>query len=152
MEGLVFAVESFSKAWPDGQKLLPAHWQEVEEDRDQFPLDPHLANYEKLEADGRMIVVTVRNAGTLVGYLGAVLSLHPHTRTSLTAHVALFYLTPEWRKGWFGVELLRYAETVLRKNGVQRIYAACKLKPDLMGLFQRLGWTEIERRFSKVIA
>jgi GNAT superfamily N-acetyltransferase len=146
------AVETLAECWEEGQALLELHWQEIALHRDLIPLAPDLASYQELERRGQLQLVTMRDdEGTLYGYHVTLIRPHLHYRHSLTGFVDVYYLHPSQRKGSTAALLFRFAEAHLKARGVQRMYASCKLSLDLQVLFRRVGWTEIERVFSKLV-
>lgn len=144
-------VEPFSKVWPEAQELIQLHWAEIARDKDVIPLAPALKQYERVEDMGQLQVVTVRQNGALIGYHASFIKPHMHYETSLTAFTDLYYVHPSHRLGRTAMRMFLAVEEEWRQRGVQRAFASCKLEHDLMPLFLRLGWAEIERGFSKRI-
>lgn len=147
----VFQVEPFAQAWPDAQVLLRLHWDEIALDKDTIPMAPAAEQYKLLESVGQLLVVTMRIEGELVGYHASFIRPHLHYATTLMAFTDLFYIHPNHRKGRNAWNLFRTVEHELVQRGVKRMHASCKLSLDLLTLFRALGWTEIERNFSKRI-
>lgn len=149
----VYAVETLALCWDEGQELLQEHWREIALNRDQIVLAPDLASYQDMERRGQLLLVTMRVEGKLVGYHASLIRPHLHYRHSLTAFTDVFYVKPEHRLGRNAMHLFEHVEYQLKNRGVERMYASCKLSLDLLPLFTRvLGWTEIERVFSKMVA
>jgi GNAT superfamily N-acetyltransferase len=147
------AVETLAECWEEGQALLELHWREIALHRDLIPLSPDLASYQDLERRGQLQLVTMRDdEGTLHGYHVTLIRPHLHYQFSLTGFVDVYYLHPSHRKGSAAAQLFRFAESQMKARGVQRMYATCKLSLDLQVLFRRVGWTEIERVFTKLVA
>lgn len=145
-----FQVEPFSTAWPDAQELLRLHWGEIALDRDTVPLAPAVHQYEHLEAIDQLLVVTMRIAGELVGYYATFVKPHLHYETTIMGFTDLFYIHPLHRRGFNAIGLFHAVDTELHRRGAKRWYANCKLSLDLLPLFKRLGFTEIERGFAKL--
>ena len=148
---LTYQVEPFSQAWPEAQALLNLHWLEIARDRDTIELSPAVEQYEHLEKAGQLLIVTMRADGALVGYHASFVRPHLHYAKSLTAFTDLFYIHPDYRQGRNAWRLFTKVEDELKKLGVERMFASCKLSLDLLPLFTALGWTEIERNFSKLL-
>jgi|SRR5271154_6877167 len=147
------AVETLAECWEEGQALLELHWREIALNRDLIKLDPDLASYQDLERHGQLQLVTMRDdQGTLWGYHVSLIRPHLHYHSSLTAFTDVFFIHPDHRQGTAAWKLFRFVEAQLKRRGVQRMYATCKLSLDLKPLFLRLGWTEIERVFTKLVA
>jgi hypothetical protein len=148
-----FAVETLAECWDEGQALLRLHWREVAIDQDLIPLDVDFEIYQLIEHRGELQLVTMRDdQGNLCGYHVAFIRPHMRYRTSLTGFFDVFFIHPEHRKGLAAWRLFKFVEAECARRGVQRMYATCKLSLDLSALFIRLGWTEIERVFTKLVA
>lgn len=146
---VTFQVETLAEAWQQAQALLRAHWLEIARDQDTIELAPAFEQYQHLEASGQFLIVTMRAQGELVGYHASFIRPHLHYATTLMAFTDLFFIHPDHRKGRNAWNLFRTVERELHARGVKRMHASCKLSLDLLPLFTALGWTEIERNFSK---
>jgi GNAT superfamily N-acetyltransferase len=146
-----YQVEPFAQAWPEAQSLLGLHWREIARDRDLIELAPMVDAYQALDASGQLLIVTMRISGNLVGYHASFIKPHLHYARSLTAFTDIFFIHPDHRRGRNAFRLFQAVEAQLKARGVQRMFASCKLSLDLLPLFTALGWTEIERNFSKVL-
>jgi GNAT superfamily N-acetyltransferase len=69
----------------------------------------------------------------------------------LTAHNDIFYIKPEYRQGLTGVKLFKATEEIMKKYGVQRIIMNVKRSNDIGAIFERLGYKETERVYTKII-
>ena len=108
-----------------------------------------------MEQSGRLHISTVRNNGKLIGYFFNILipeSLH-YTQIS-QAGQDIYYIDPgdnpvtlvdRYRK------LARFVEGRLKEIGIKQHFTTTKLHSDLGKLWEKLGYTEIERRFSKLL-
>jgi GNAT superfamily N-acetyltransferase len=156
---VAYFVEPWSACVGEMRPLWEAHWREVGLDHADVPLDMDESLYERMEADGRLHVLTARRAGALVGYLVAVVQPHLHYRSTLFATFDLYYLAPEERSGWRGVSLFRAAERSLRDRGVQVVHGNTKIHVspvtgrtlDVGPIFEFLDWCQIERTYRKVL-
>jgi len=148
---LTYQVEAFSAVLAEMQPLWHAHWQEVAMNQDTIPLNPDLDAYRALEAAGVLHVLTVRDQGRVVGYHVAVIRPHLHYQQSLSAMTDLYYLHPDYRKGRAGVRLFQAFEASCKALGVEKLFTGTKLHLDLGRLFERLGWVETERLYTKYL-
>lgn len=146
-----FQVEPFATAWPDAQTLLRLHWHEIARDKDVIEMAPDVAVYEHLEKTGQLVIVTMRLAGELVGYHASMVRPHLHYKNSLTAYTDLYFIHADHRKGRNAWQLFKTVEEEMRRRGVQRMFASCKISLDLQLLFEALGWTWTERNFTKLL-
>jgi GNAT superfamily N-acetyltransferase len=131
------------------EPLLLRHWHEIALNKDTVPLDPDWGGYFAAEDVGVICAITAREDGGLVGYMNYVLSRNLHYRSLFVAEGDIFWLAPEYRKGLTGVRMIRYAEEVLRGLGANKIVNKVKLHFDIGILFERMGYTPIERIYAK---
>lgn len=147
---ITFQEESFEQVLPEMKALLELHWKEIAMNQDLIKLDPCYDEYITFEHQGMLHLVVARDAGRMVGYHLSFIRPHLHYKNSLSAIVDIYFVLPECRGG-AGFKLLRFVEQSLKARGVQKIFTACKLHHDIGTLFDRLGYTEIERMYTKVI-
>lgn len=151
MELISIATEPWEDCRDEVMAYWPAHWEEVALDRDTVPLDPNVADYDAKALAGSLHVVTVRRAGELVGYHITLVMPHLHYRSTLCGFVDVYWLRPDCRQGWTGVNLFREVERSLRARGVVKVYSGTKKHLDAGAIFEHLGWTEAERLYSKTL-
>lgn len=127
------------------------HWNEIALDKETVKLDPDVRLYDDHAAAGRLHVVTVRKSGELVGYHLTLISPHLHYKSTLCGFVDIYWLRPDCRAGLTGLNLFREVENSLTKRGVRKVYSGTKKHLDAGILFERLGWTEAERLYTKTL-
>lgn len=149
---ITYAVE----AWPDAAaEIMPlwdAHNAEVAAKDDKARLAPDLDRYMALHLAGKLHIVVAREAGAVIGYLFAAVETHLHRRNTLCAFYDLYYVKPEHRRGWTGIHLFKEAERSLKARGVVKLHTGTKLWKDVGRLFERMGWDETERLFTKSLS
>ena len=91
---------------------------------------------------------TNREAGKLVGYFVGFVAPGLHYETCLTLTMDIFYVHPDHRRGIGGLKLFRAVEKEAKRRGVQRMLVGSKCHADASTLFERLGYTEVERYYS----
>ncbi len=149
---LTFRVETLAAVRDEAAPLLRRHWEEIALNRDTVPLDPDWQAYDRVEAAGLLHITTARNdAGGLVGYAVYFVVPNLHYRSLRVAETDIFWLVPEHRRGLAGLRLLRAAEAHLAALGVNKIVSKVKLHHDTGPLFERLGYTAIERVYAKMV-
>lgn len=129
--------------WDELQPLAEAHWTEVVHeaghharlDRDAF---------EAAEDAERLLFLTARDAGALVGYCAILIVQHPHATGLRVAEVNGLYLQPAYRQAWNAHELVGFAHATLRDRGVDLIYQSSKVNHDIGSLFLRMGYQASE--------
>ena len=135
----------------EAEPLLARHWREIALDQDVVPLDPDWPAYAQIEAAGMLHITTARLEGALVGYVVYFLAPNLHYRSLKVAEADVFWLAPECRKGTAGIRLLKAAERNLKPLGVNKIVNKVKLHFDAGPVFERLGYTAIERVYAKTM-
>ena len=148
---ITYAVEDISLVRDEMEPLSILHWAELAGDIDEIPLDFDWELYTNLQALGKIMFTTVRDDGQLVGYHCALVSNHMHYKTTLHGIVDFLWIHPKFRRGFIGINLLKFVEDELRKRGVRKVIMSSKNKLDTSALLQRLGYNYTERIFTKVL-
>jgi GNAT superfamily N-acetyltransferase len=143
--------EGFDDVIGEIKPMLEHHYDEIALDKEHIKLNPDYDAYKTLCSSGFMRIITARDGGKLVGYCIVIIKHHLHYRDSLTAIDDIFYVDKEYRKGLTGVKLFIKTEEILKKYGVQRVIMNTKLHHDVGAIFDRLGYKETERVFTKII-
>lgn len=141
---LEFAVEAYSDAIEEMRLMYPAHWQEVGLDG---PLDMNYEGY--AEAAPRLFVTVARSNGELVGYHVVNVAYSARQRTVLTGITDICYLKRGFRKGFNGVNFLKFTTDALAAAGVERFFTTATSRNPFYKILERLGFTEVERVFVK---
>ena len=136
---ITFQVERWAEFVEDLSTLWDAHWEEVALDKDKIKLDPHIAEYERLDETGQLHIASMRDDGWLVGYNMNI--VRPH----------VYYVKPEYRGKVTTFRFFQYVEASLKSIGVERMFTGTKMHLDKGKFFERLGWTETERLYTKYI-
>ena len=147
-----FSVERVSDVLEEIKPLLEAHWREIALYQDRFPLNPDYGKYEALDKAGMVHIVTARDAGTLIGYYISFVMPHLHYRDCIVAMNDILFLKPEYRRGRVGMKLIEFVEEDLRRIGVDRMIIHVKTQHDFSPLLVRLGFSETERNFEKLLS
>lgn len=144
-------VEDWETFCKEVQPCLPLHWEELALNRDKVPLDPMYEVYDAHAEAGRLLIVTLREAGKIVGYFIGFVAPGLHYRTCLTLTMDIFWTHPDIRGGFAGVKLFRAVEKEAKRRGVDRIVYGSKLHKDASRLFEFLKMEPIEVYYSKWI-
>jgi hypothetical protein len=145
-----FQRESFWDAKGGVTKLMDAHWQEVALHKEERPLDPDWGRYTAAEAGGRLVIVTARREGAMVGYSAFFLYHHPHYRQCYVASNDVIYLDPSCR-GQDGLRLIRESEKELIAAGVHCITWHVKPGNDWSPILARMGYGQEEIIMGKML-
>lgn len=149
--GISIQREDYAKIIDEMSLLYQAHYDEIAVNQDVIPLAPDYALYQQLDAQGQTEVVTVRDDGFIVGYAMGFCKPHLHYSQSLHFLMDIFYLKPEYRKGFVGIKLFQKLEEVLKARGVVKILLATKCHLDRSRMFEWLGYQKQEVVFQKVL-
>lgn len=142
-------IESFEERLIELQTLLPEHYKELALNQDKVPLSPQYSQYITREREGALLFVTLRDAGTMVGYFIGFIAPGLHYSTCLTCTMDIFYVRQDKRKGSAGIRLFRFVEVALKHRGVQRWFMGSKIHADASALFKRIGAKPVETYYSK---
>lgn len=146
-----FQVENWLNVKDEASELWPLHWEEVGQNKVKMKLDPDIEKLDYLNSLGRLHIVIARDNGKLVGYHASVIDTLIHYKTILAAKGDLHWLHPDYRKGMIGIKLLKEVERTLKMRGVQVMADFTKLYADKGAVFEHLGYTPIERVYTKWI-
>lgn len=148
---VTYAVEDWFAVRDQMAPLWPQHWEEVAVNRDLIPLDPDLACYDLMANAGMLHIVVARKEGEVIGYHFTIVKPHLHYRQSLSAFTDIYFLAPQYRTGRTPLRLFEFVEKTLKARGVQKMFTGTKLSLDAGPLFEKMGWTETERLYIKVL-
>jgi hypothetical protein len=119
--------------------------------RDKIKLEPNMEMYQALDDSGQLHVLTCRKDGQVIGYHVSIVRPHLHYKSSLSAFTDMYFVKKEHRKGMVGVKIFIEAEKSLKARGVEKLFTGTKLSLDMGKIFERLGWVETERLYTKYI-
>jgi len=143
--------ETYDDVIDEIKPLLDFHYKEIAMDQDVIKLNPDYFAYKSMNQRGMIRIITAREDGVLIGYCICVVKPHLHYVDSMTAHNDIFYIKPSHRLGMTGVKLFKRTEEIMKQYGVQRIIMNVKRNNDVGAIFERLGYKETERVFTKII-
>jgi GNAT superfamily N-acetyltransferase len=148
---ITFHDERFEDVIDEAMPLLRRHWEEIALNKDTVPLDPDIERYKQISSIGMLHITTARDGGDLIGYAAYFIMPNLHYRSVIVGETDIFWLAPEYRKGMVGARLLKTAETHLINKGVNTVVSKVKISHDVGALFERLGYTAIERIYMKKV-
>jgi GNAT superfamily N-acetyltransferase len=131
--------------------LLYQHWEEIATFREWIPLDPNWPWYLREEAAGRILCLTARVKGTLIGYSVFALRFPPHYQSTFCAINDVIWVHPEHRLGRVGLQLIRESESQLRALGVKKITWHAKPATALHQLLERIGYSTDEVSMARLL-
>jgi predicted GNAT superfamily acetyltransferase len=84
-----------------------------------FAIEPDMEQYQRFADAGGLVLMTMRNDGTVRGYAGGFLYRSWHHKKLLCAAVDSIYIEPEYRS--YAAVLVEKFETALKRQGVEII-------------------------------
>lgn len=144
-------VEPYMDCLPELMACYDHHWEELALNKDKVPLAPQYDVYEARDDAGQLMLVTLREAGRLVGYFIGFIAPGLHYKTCLTLTMDIFWTHPDVRGGFAGVKLFRAVEKDARRRGVHRIFYGSKMHKDASRLFEFLKMEPVEMYYTKWI-
>lgn len=132
---------------PALQSLWMEHYNELGEAHEsKMEMGPDSQTYAALDAQGSLVILTARSAGTLIGYCLAVIKRHPHYPT-VCGFEDSYYLTPRARRGMAGIRLITRMNAELKRRGAKRVYWMSKKFMALEKIFLWLKMKEMDTVF-----
>jgi len=144
-----FAVENLSDVIDECADVIYNHWEDIALNKDTIALDPDWDAYKKLSDAGVLLIVTSRYNKQLVGYSVYLIGESLHYKGLKIAESDIFWLDKEYRKGMTGIKMMKFAEKALKDVDVDRVMSKIKIHKDVSPVFERLGYTAIEKIYSK---
>ena len=143
--------EFLSQVQSDIEPLLEIHWKEIALNQDKIKLNPDWDAYHNLELTGNLKIFTARSGEELVGYFVVMLNNNIHYKDHVFASNDVIYLHKDYRKGFAGIRLIKFAEKCLKEDGVSVLLINTKSHKPFDKVLERLKFKPIERVFSKFI-
>jgi len=143
--------EFLSQVQSDIEPLLELHWKEIALNQDKIKLNPDWDAYHNLELTGNLKIFTARSGEELVGYFVVMLNNNIHYKDHVFASNDVIYLHKDYRKGFAGIRLIKFAEKCLKEDGVSVLLINTKSHKPFDKVLERLKFKPIERVFSKFI-
>jgi GNAT superfamily N-acetyltransferase len=100
---------------------------------------------------GKLRIFTARNKGTLVGYFVVIVNSNLHYKDHLFAANDIIYLHKDYRKGFTGIKLIKFAEGCLREDGVSVFAINTKVHQPFDVVLERLDFNMVEHVYSKYL-
>ena len=143
--------EFLSQVQSDIEPLINLHWKEIALNQDNIKLNPDWEAYANLESEGKLQIFTAREGDLLVGYFVVTLGYNIHYKDHLCASNDVIYMHKDYRKGFAGIRLIKFAEKVLREDGVSTLTINTKIHQPFDKVLERLKFKPIERVYSKYL-
>jgi L-amino acid N-acyltransferase YncA len=146
-----YQVEKWRDALPDMEPILRKHWHEIALDHEAVPLDIDYDKYQKMCDDGILHVLTARDDGRLIGYHVTIINPHLHYKSTLHAFTDVYFILPEYRKGFVGIRLFQVLKREMKTRGVKKLVTGTKVHLDMGKVFSYLGYRHTEQTHTLLI-
>lgn len=130
--------------------MLINHHNEASQYQDLI-LNPDFDMYEKANKLGLFRIYCCLDKDEIVGYLTFVIYMHNHHKQILVASDDIYYMKPEYRKGFNVIKLFKFAEKHLKSIGVSVIKYTMSANSNNSKLFEFMGCKLSEKIFVKKI-
>jgi len=145
-------VERFANIVEPLHHMFSDMWSDLSRDQALPPMDVDYQKYVKIEGLGLLRTFTVRWQGELAGAMVVFVAPNLHHKSSLWATCDAIWIRPDMRRPLMGMRLIRFAEGMLRAEGVNVIRMSSKLKrPELGRLLTFLQYHPVEVQYQKVL-
>jgi GNAT superfamily N-acetyltransferase len=151
--GIAYTVERYRDVVNEIQPLLARHYEEISTNRG-FPLLPDWDTYARLDAQGKLNIVTVRDMARdrqLIGYSIFLVVMHLHYQSMKLAQSDIIFIDKPYRRGRTGLGLIDASEQALRALGVNKVCWHVKQNHDWGAILARRGYFGEEINWSKLI-
>lgn len=148
---ITYKQESLVTCKDDAAWLLGQHWEEIALNKEAIKLNPDWDTYFELEEKGLLKVFTARSEEKLVGYFVVLCRHHLHYKDHVFAFNDVLYLHKDYRKGFAGPKLMKFAEKCLKEDGVTAITVNTKRHKPFDKLLLWLGYKHAENLYIKIL-
>tara|TARA_R110002167_G_scaffold69696_2_gene196314 strand:+ start:1486 stop:1944 length:459 start_codon:yes stop_codon:yes gene_type:complete len=131
--------------------LIDLHYKEIALNQSKVKLNPDWDVYRALENEGKLKIFTARDNDTLVGYFVVVVGVNMHYKDHTFACNDIIYLHKDYRKGFAGIKLIKFAKKCLTEDGVSVLTINTKVHQPFDKVLERLGFNLIERVYSSYL-
>lgn len=148
---IVYQQESLHTCRDDAKNLLEQHWEEIALNKEYIKLNPDWEAYYELEDAGALKIFTARDGDTLIGYFVVLCRKHLHYVDHVFAFNDILYIRPDYRKGFTGIRLMKFAERCLKEDGISVMVVNTKRHKPFDILLEWLGYKHAENTYTKLL-
>jgi len=144
--------ETWDSLWADAKNLAEGHYLEANggEPKPGHPFEMDVELMRQIEATGRLLAMTARVNGTLVGYITWTVVPNSESKGMQIADMGGPYVSPGFSKFNFGSKLISESIKLLQMSGVKNLqlhHPAFGRGAKLGPLFERLGAKLVHYRY-----
>jgi L-amino acid N-acyltransferase YncA len=149
---ITIQVENVAQCWDEIYPLTELHWTGTKTYRRHEPFNPDKARYLQYNDMGYFHLITVRDAGRLVGYFGLYVTTSMHSQLRMATEDT-FFIHPDYRHGRLALRVLKYVQSYCALLGVHELLFSCETDntTGIVGLLEHLGFQEKIRQFSLIL-
>jgi GNAT superfamily N-acetyltransferase len=140
-----FQAELIRDVLDEVKPLLDLHWHEIAHYQD-IPLEP---DYDFYVTCSDIRFFTARDGDRLIGYGLFFVSHNKHYSRSVYAVQDILFLHPDYRGGRTGVDLIRFCDQELKREGCQVVCQHIKAAHNFGPLLERLGYELVDLIYAK---
>ena len=141
--------EFLSHAEEELTPLAVLEWEESGHPTESLVIDWDA--YFAYEEAGRLKFFTAREEGKLIGYF-VVLIISPLTaKGELVGSYDAVYVHRDYRKSMVARRMFKFVEDCMREDHIYRVVASSSTKNPIGKFLNRLGYSEIETKYEKVL-
>ena len=148
---ITYQQEFLSDCRNDCQELIRLHWEEIALNKEVIRLNPDWGAYESLEDSNILKIFTARDSSELVGYFVVLVGRSLHYKDHIFAENDILYLHKDYRKGYTGIKLIKFAEKCRKEDGVSILKVNTKVHQPFDTLMSFLKFNLIERVYTKYL-
>jgi len=148
---LKYQQEFLSQVQTECKYLIELHWEEIALNKEVIRLNPDWGAYESLEDSNILKIFTARDSSELVGYFVVLVGRSLHYKDHIFAENDILYLHKDYRKGYTGIKLIKFAEKCLKEDGVSILKVNTKVHQPFDTLMSFLKFNLIERVYTKYL-
>ena len=128
--------------------LLKAHAKEICP-YDDFEFNPDWATYRFFQDNDKMKAFVAREDGKVMGYLAYMLFHNLHFKDIQQAVQDVLYINPTHRGKMLGMKLIKYADGVMKFNGVHVVMQHVTKQNEFGPILERIGYHHEESVYDR---
>ena len=141
--------EFLSHAEEEVTPLAELEWEESGHPTESLVID--WDTYFALEEAGRLKFFTAREEGKLIGYFVVLIISPLTTKGELIGAYDAVYVHKDYRKSTVARRMFKFVEDCMKEDHIYRVVASSSSKNPIGKFLNRLGYSEIETKYEKVL-
>ncbi len=125
--------------WQEMIGLFSNHWDELTTAKDLMQLKPKIDHYKAAQDEGTLHVLILTDGDKIAGYSISFCYYHLHWSDTLIFHNDIIYINPEYRKGSWGLRLIKKTEEAARERGAKLMFWHGKVGSPFADLMVKTG-------------